>query len=103
LRPCSAKRHPACGTITAIDVGRITVKERDGRSVTLKSGSYTTYANVVPSSPDAIKVNDFIGSAVKGPLSSMVGVLSDEPTGAHRGVGQCQTHASQTQKCRAIS
>jgi hypothetical protein len=62
------------GTITAIDVGRITVKERDGRIVTLKSGSYTTYGNVVQSSLDAIKVNDFVGSAVKGPLSSMVAV-----------------------------
>jgi hypothetical protein len=62
------------GTITSIDVGRITVKERDGRSVTLKSGPYTTYGNVVPSSLDAIKVNDFVGSAVKGQLSSMVAV-----------------------------
>jgi hypothetical protein len=62
------------GTITAIDVGRITVKERNGRTVTLKSGPYTTYSNVVPSSLDAIKVNDFVGSAVKGPLSSMVAV-----------------------------
>jgi hypothetical protein len=62
------------GTITAIDDGSITVKERDGRMLTLKSGSYTTYANVVPSSLDAIKVNDFVGSAVKGPLSSMVAV-----------------------------
>jgi len=71
-----ARQTPARirGTITAINVGRITVKERDGRSVTLKSGSYTTYSNVVPSSLDAIKVNDFVGSAVKGPPSSMVAV-----------------------------
>jgi hypothetical protein len=62
------------GTITAIDDGSITVKERDGRILTLKSGSYTTYANVVPSSLDAIKVNDFVGSAVKGPRNSMVAV-----------------------------
>jgi hypothetical protein len=62
------------GTITAIDDGSITVKERDGHILTLKSGSYTTYANVVPSSLDAIKVNDFVGSAVKGPRSSMVAV-----------------------------
>ena len=55
------------GTITAINVGRITVKERGGRSVTLKSGSYTTYSNVVPSSLDAIKVNDFVGSATPRP------------------------------------
>jgi hypothetical protein len=58
------------GTITAIDDGSVTVKERDGRVFTLKTGPYTTYANVVPSSLDAIKVNDFVGSAVKGPLAT---------------------------------
>src|ERR1700722_19066276 len=62
------------GTVTAIDDGSITVKERDGRILTLKAGSYTMYAYVVASSLDAIKVNDFVGSAVKGPLSSMVAV-----------------------------
>jgi len=62
------------GTITAIDDGSVTVKERDGRTFTLKTGLYTAYAYVVPSSLDAIKVNDFVGSAVKGPLGSMVAV-----------------------------
>jgi hypothetical protein len=33
-----------------------------------------TIANLVPSSIDAIKVNDFVGTAVKGPLSAMVAV-----------------------------
>ncbi len=42
--------------------------------VTLKTGTGTTYADVVPTSLDAIKVNDFVGTAVKGPLSSMVAV-----------------------------
>jgi hypothetical protein len=73
---------PACaeaparvrGTITAINHGSITVKERDGRTFTLKTGPYTTYADVVPSSLDAIKVNDFVGTAVKGPPSYMVAV-----------------------------
>ena len=37
------------GTITAIDEGSLTVKERDGRSITLKTGLYTAYAYVVPS------------------------------------------------------
>src|ERR1700722_6883935 len=62
------------GTVTAIDDGSITVKERDGRILTLKAGSYTMYAYVVPSSLDAVKVKDFVGSAVKGPPSSMVAV-----------------------------
>jgi hypothetical protein len=62
------------GTVTAIDDDSITVRERDGRTFRLKTGPYTTYADVVPSSLDAIKVNDFVGTAVKGPLSSMVAV-----------------------------
>jgi hypothetical protein len=43
------------GTITAINDGNITVKERDGRTLALKTGPYTAYADVVPSSLDAIK------------------------------------------------
>jgi hypothetical protein len=62
------------GTITAIDDDSISVKQRDDRIFTLKTGPYTAYAYVVPSSLDAIKVNDFVGSAVKGPLNSMVAV-----------------------------
>ena len=62
------------GTITSIDDGSITVKERDGRTFTLKTGLYTAYAYVVPSSLEAIKVNNFVGCAVKGPLGSFVAV-----------------------------
>src|SRR6202046_4916671 len=63
-RCCCPARHSAS----------IWVKERDDRIFTLKTGPYTAYAYVVPSSLDAIKVNDFVGSAVKGPLKSMVAV-----------------------------
>jgi hypothetical protein len=62
------------GIITAVDDGSVTVSERDGRTFRLKTGPYTTYAYVVRSSLGAIKVNDFVGSAVKGALSSMVAV-----------------------------
>jgi len=62
------------GTITAINHGSVTVTERDGRTLTLKTGPDTTYAYVVPSSIDAIKVNDFVGSAVKGSPSAMIAV-----------------------------
>ncbi|CAB3767179.1 metal ABC transporter permease [Paraburkholderia humisilvae] len=62
------------GTLTAINDGGITVKEKDGRTVTLKTGQYTTYADVIPSSLAEIKVNDFVGSAVKGPPNSLVAV-----------------------------
>jgi hypothetical protein len=43
------------GVVTEVDNGTITVKQRDGDSVTLRTGIYTTYAYVVPSSLDAIK------------------------------------------------
>ena len=62
------------GTIIGIDDGSITVKEQDGRTFTLKTGPDTAYAYVVPSGLDEIKVSDFVGSAVKGPLNSMVAV-----------------------------
>jgi hypothetical protein len=62
------------GVVTGANTDSIAVKERDGRIVTLKTGPNTAYAYVIPSSLDAIKVNDFVGAAVKGPLSSMVAV-----------------------------
>jgi hypothetical protein len=62
------------GTITMVDAGSITLKEQDGRVITLKTGAYTTYADVVPSSVEEIKVNDFVGAAVKGAFSALVAV-----------------------------
>jgi hypothetical protein len=62
------------GAITAIDDSHITVKQEDGRSFTLNTGQDTAYAYVVPSRLDAIRVNDFVGSAVKGPANLMVAV-----------------------------
>jgi hypothetical protein len=62
------------GVVAEVDNGSITVKERNGSLVTLTTGVDTTYAVVLPSSLDQIKVNDFVGTAVKGPLSSMVAV-----------------------------
>ena len=62
------------GTITAVGDSRITVKERDGGIFTLKTGPDTTYADVVPSSLDEIKPNEFIGTAVKGPRSRWIAV-----------------------------
>jgi hypothetical protein len=62
------------GTITEVDDGSITLKEQDGRVITLKTGAYTTYADVVPSSVEEIKVNDFVGAAVKGASTALVAV-----------------------------
>jgi hypothetical protein len=62
------------GVVNGVNDDSITVKERDGSIVTLKTGTDTAYAYVVPSSLDAIKVNDFVGTAVKGAMNSMVAV-----------------------------
>lgn len=62
------------GTVTSIDEGTLTVNERDGRVFKLKTGLHTSYAYVIPSNLQAIRVGTFVGSAVKGPLSSMVAV-----------------------------
>src|ERR1700761_5512830 len=62
------------GVAIGVNNDSITVKERDGSTITLKTGADTAYAYVVPSSLDAIKVNDFVGTAVKGPIDSMVAV-----------------------------
>jgi hypothetical protein len=62
------------GVVLGVDNDSITVKQRDGSTVTLKTGADTAYAYVVPSRLDAIKVNDFVGTAVKGPMNAMVAV-----------------------------
>jgi len=62
------------GTIMAFDSGSITLKERDGRTITISTGPYTTYAEVVPSSLGEIKLNDFIGTASKGSLNDLIAV-----------------------------
>jgi hypothetical protein len=73
--PAFAEAPPRVrGVAIGVDNDGITVKERDGSTVTLKTGADTAYAYVVPSSLDAIKVNDFVGTAVKGPMKSMVAV-----------------------------
>jgi hypothetical protein len=73
--PAFAEAPPRVrGVMIGVNNDSITVKERDGSTVTLKTGADTAYAYVVPSSLDAIKVNDFVGAAVKGPMTSMVAV-----------------------------
>jgi hypothetical protein len=62
------------GTITAMDESGITLRERDGRTFRLATGSGTAYADVVPSNLAEIQVNDYIGSAVKGPRDRLIAV-----------------------------
>jgi hypothetical protein len=73
--PAFAEAPPRVrGVVNGVNNDSITVKERDGSIVTLKTGANTAYAFAVPSSLGAIKVNDFIGTAVKGPIKAMVAV-----------------------------
>ena len=62
------------GVVTGIENGSITIMGPGGGIVVLQTDGDTSYAYVVPDSLNAIKVNDFVGSAVKGPPSSMVAV-----------------------------
>jgi hypothetical protein len=74
------------GVVMGVNNDSIAVKQRDGSTVTLKTGAGTAYAYVVPSSLDAIKVDDFVGTAVKGPMNSMVAVeLVIIPESMHAG------------------
>src|SRR3984957_17450374 len=73
--PAFAEAPPRVrGVAIGVNNDSITVKERDGSTLTLKTGADTAYAYVVPSNLDAIKVSDFVGAAVKGPMKSMVAV-----------------------------
>jgi hypothetical protein len=73
--PAFAEAPPRVrGVAIGVNNDSITVKERDGSTVTLTTGADTTYAYVVPSSLGAIEVNDFVGTAVKGPMKSIVAV-----------------------------
>ena len=73
--PAFAEAPPRVrGVAIGVSNDSITVREQDGSTVTLKTGAGTAYAYVAPSSLDAIKINDFVGTAVKGPMKSMVAV-----------------------------
>jgi hypothetical protein len=52
IAPAFAEAAPSRvrGTITAINDGSITVKEKDGRTFTLKTGQYTTPTSFHPAS-----------------------------------------------------
>jgi hypothetical protein len=62
------------GVITAVDNGSITIKQRSGRSLTLRTGPYTIYSKVVPATLDEIRAGDFVGTASKGPRGRWVAV-----------------------------
>ena len=62
------------GTITAVDDASLTVREQDGTSGVLKTGSNTRYAEIVSSDLASVTIGEYIGTAVKGPLSDPVAI-----------------------------
>lgn len=62
------------GVVTGVGTNFIRVQVGGGSEVTLQTGSNTIYANVVRSGLKEIKINDFVGTAVKGPPNSMIAV-----------------------------
>jgi hypothetical protein len=62
------------GTIIAVAARTITVRQQDGKVLTLKTGPDTLYADVVPANLRAIKPSDFVGTASKGPPGRWVAV-----------------------------
>jgi hypothetical protein len=62
------------GVVVGVDDGKITVQQRGSGIVTLNTSRDTSYAYVVPSSLDTIRVNDYVGAAVKGAPDSVVAV-----------------------------
>ena len=73
--PASGETHLRVrGLVVAIDHGSITVKEQSGGTIRLSIDSGTNYADVVPSSLDAIKSGSYIGTAVKGPPGRLIAV-----------------------------
>jgi hypothetical protein len=64
----------ARGTVVAVADGFIAVKDHAGRIVRLITGARTKYAEVVASDLDAIKLHEYIGTAVKRTREGWVAV-----------------------------
>jgi hypothetical protein len=76
VTPALAQEAPprVRGTIVGITSGSLTVKMAGDQRITLATGTYTTYATVVPASLEDIKPNEYIGTASKGPRGHWVAV-----------------------------
>lgn len=69
--PMSAVPARVRGVVTGLDEETVTITGRDGTAVRLRTGPETTYAYVVPASLGDVKVDDYVGTAVEGPPTSM--------------------------------
>ena len=78
------------GTIETVTPDGLVIEQRDGGTITISTSGATKYADVVPSSLDAIHKNDFIGTATKGPKSFMVALELVIFPGSMRGAGEGQ-------------
>jgi hypothetical protein len=62
------------GVVIELHADSLSVRQLNGKVVTLKTNGETSYADVVPSSLTEIKADDFVGTAVKVSSHSMVAV-----------------------------
>ncbi|TBC86538.1 metal ABC transporter permease [Rhizobium leguminosarum] len=62
------------GVVVKLEAGSLTIKQQNGQVIRLATSSDTSYAFVVPSSLEAIKADDFVGTAVKVSDNSMMAV-----------------------------
>ena len=78
------------GTIEKVTPTGLVIDERDGGTITVATNGATKYASVVPSNLDAIRKDDFIGTATKGPKSFMVALELVIFPNSMRGAGEGQ-------------
>ncbi len=78
------------GTIEKVTPDGLVIDQRDGGTITVSTSGATKYADVVPSSLDAIQTNDFIGTATKGPKTFMVALELVIFPSSMRGTGEGQ-------------
>ena len=88
--PALAATDRIRGTIEKVTPSGLVIDQRDGGTITVATTGATKYASVVPSSLDAIRKNDFIGTAPKGPKNFMVALELVIFPNSMRGAGEGQ-------------
>jgi hypothetical protein len=78
------------GTIEQISGDQMTVKTREGQTLTLALSGETKYAGLKKSSLDEVQPGDFIGTATKGPKNFMVALEVVVFPETMRGTGEGQ-------------
>ena len=78
------------GTIEKVTPGGLVIDQRDGGTITVATNDATKYADVVKSSLGAIRKDDYIGTATKGPKNFMVALELVIFPDAMRGAGEGQ-------------